>query len=402
MENKPSPSNLGAVVSVRGSVVDIRFDAHLPPIYSLLHAKDGKIAIEVLAQLDAHRVRGIALTPTQGLARGIAVEDTGGQLKAPVGKGILSRMFDVFGNAIDRQAAPADVQWRTVHRAPPALARRSTKSEIFETGIKAIDVLVPLERGGKAGLFGGAGVGKTVLLTEMIHNMIEHQKGVSIFCGIGERCREGEELYRDMKEAGVLPNMVMVFGQMPAKAEVWAVGERVHERLADAGLPLMGLFTVPNSVMAITPLVGQILVESETRQRHGEVTELHLFHNRPTSGAVYAPVSQRLLPLDEKWRRKLAELPWPTRNLPEVIGGGTATLRALIREYLFVSIFRACAESLESENASRLAAMQRADKNIDELLEDLNRTFHRLRQDGIDEELFDVISGFEALSAKKN
>jgi F-type H+-transporting ATPase subunit beta len=123
-------------------------------------------------------------------------------------------MFDVFGNTIDRQPAPSDVQWRTVHRAPPPLSKRSTKSEIFETGIKVIDVLVPLERGGKAGLFGGAGVGKTVLLTEMIHNMIGHQEGVSIFCGIGERCREGEELYRDMKEAGVLPNMVMVFGQM--------------------------------------------------------------------------------------------------------------------------------------------------------------------------------------------
>ncbi len=186
---------------------------------------------------------------------------------------------------------------------------------------------------------------------------------------------------------------------LPVKPEVWAVGERVHARLADAGLPLMGLFTVPNSVKAITPLVGQILVESETRHSQGEVTELHLFYNRPTSGAVYAPVSQRLLPLDENWRRKLAELPWPTRSLPEVMGSGTATLRALIREYLFVSLFRACAESLASENASRLAAMQRADKNIDELLEDLNGTFHRLRQSGIDEELFDVISGFEALSA---
>jgi F-type H+-transporting ATPase subunit gamma len=194
---------------------------------------------------------------------------------------------------------------------------------------------------------------------------------------------------------------VKMLAALPAKAEVWAVGERVHERLADAGLPLMGLFSVPNSVTAITPLVGQILVESEARQRHGEVTELHLFHNRPTSGAVYASVGQRLLPLDEQWQRKLAELPWPTRNLPEVMSGGTATLRALIREYLFVSIFQACAESLESENASRLAAMQRADKNIDELLEDLNRTFHRLRQDGIDEELFDVISGFEALSEQK-
>jgi F-type H+-transporting ATPase subunit beta len=215
MKDQATSANLGTVVSVRGSVVDVRFDEHLPPIYSMLRAgADKQIAIEVLAQRDARHVRGIALTPTQGLARGMAVEDTGGPLKAPVGKGILSRMFDVFGNAIDRQAAPTDVQWRTVHRAPPALARRSTKSEIFETGIKVIDVLVPLERGGKAGLFGGAGVGKTVLLTEMIHNMIGQQKGVSIFCGIGERCREGEELYRDMKAAGVLPNMVMVFGQM--------------------------------------------------------------------------------------------------------------------------------------------------------------------------------------------
>jgi len=194
---------------------------------------------------------------------------------------------------------------------------------------------------------------------------------------------------------------VKTLAALTAKPEVWAVGERVHARLADAGLPLMGLFTVPNSVKAITPLVGQILVESQTRHGQGDVSELHLFYNRPTSGAVYAPVSQRLLPLDENWRRKLGELPWPTKNLPEVMGGDTATLRALIREYLFVSLFRACAESLASENASRLAAMQRADKNIDELLEDLNGAFHRLRQSGIDEELFDVISGFEALSVEE-
>jgi hypothetical protein len=142
------------------------------------------------------------------------VENTGETLKAPVGKNILSRMFDVFGRAIDRKPEVTDVQWRPVHQLPPPLERRSTSSEIFETGIKAIDVLTPLERGGKAGLFGGAGVGKTVLLTEMIHNMVGHQRGVSIFCGIGERCREGEELYRSVKEAGVLNNMVMVFGQM--------------------------------------------------------------------------------------------------------------------------------------------------------------------------------------------
>jgi len=207
--------NLGMVISVRGSIVDVLFEKHLPPVYTLLRAgKKSQIAIEVLTQLDAHRVRGIALTPTEGLARGMAVEDTGGPLKAPVGREILSRMFDVFGNTIDRRKPPSDVQWRSIHQAPPPLMRRSTTSEIFETGIKAIDVLVPLERGGKAGLFGGAGVGKTVLLTEMIHNVVKQHQGVSIFCGIGERCREGEELYRDMKDAGVLPNTVMVFGQM--------------------------------------------------------------------------------------------------------------------------------------------------------------------------------------------
>jgi F-type H+-transporting ATPase subunit gamma len=191
---------------------------------------------------------------------------------------------------------------------------------------------------------------------------------------------------------------IKTLSALPGKSQVWAVGERVHARLADAGLPLAGLFTVPNSVKTITPLVGRILVEHETHHDRGEVTELHLFYNRPVSGAVYAPVHQRLLPLDDTWHRNLSDLPWPTKNLPEVMGEGTETLRALIREYLFVSLFRACAESLASENASRLAAMQRADKNIDELLETLHGTFHRLRQSGIDEELFDVISGFEALS----
>jgi F-type H+-transporting ATPase subunit gamma len=207
----------------------------------------------------------------------------------------------------------------------------------------------------------------------------------------------------------VTDHALKTLGSLTDKPQVWAVGERVHARLKDAGLPLVGLFTVPNSVKAITPLVGQILVQSEPRRSpsatprsgRGEVTELHLFYNRPASGAVYEPINQRLLPLDETWRRKLAQLPWPTKNLPEIMGGDIETLRALIREYLFVSLFRACAESLTSENASRLAAMQRADKNIDELLDDLNGTFHRLRQSGIDEELFDVIAGFEALSAEE-
>jgi F-type H+-transporting ATPase subunit gamma len=197
----------------------------------------------------------------------------------------------------------------------------------------------------------------------------------------------------------VAEHAVTTLAALPTKPKVWAVGERVYARLSDAGLPPVGLFTVPSSVKAITPLVGQILVESEARQSQDEITELHLFYNHPTSGAVYAPVVQRLLPLNESWRFALAERAWPTKGLPEVMGA--ATLPGLIREYLFVSLFRACAESLASENASRLAAMQRADKNIDELLEVLNGTFHRLRQSRIDEELFDVVSGFEALSIEK-
>ena len=190
---------------------------------------------------------------------------------------------------------------------------------------------------------------------------------------------------------------IKALGELPGKPRVWAVGERVHARLADAGLALLGVFAVPNSIKAIAPLIGQILVEGESRHAQGGATELHLFYNRPSSGAAYGPVAQRLLPLDESWHRALVSLPWPTVALPEVIGDRRQTLRALIREYLFVSLFRACAESLASENASRLAAMQRAEKNIEDLLESLNGTFHRLRQSSIDEELFDVTAGFEAM-----
>jgi len=195
---------------------------------------------------------------------------------------------------------------------------------------------------------------------------------------------------------------VKTLAVLPGKPEVWAVGERVHARLTDAGLKPVGLFAVPNSVQAITPLVGQIQIESEAHRAKGDYARVYVFHNRPKSGALYEPVSQRLLPLDAAWQQGLAKVPWPTKTLPEVMCGDTVTLRALIREYLFISLFRACAESLASENASRLAAMERADKNIDELLETLHGTFHRLRQTGIDEELFDVIAGFEALSVEKH
>ncbi|MGV8935066.1 MAG: F0F1 ATP synthase subunit beta [Gallionellaceae bacterium] len=306
MNSKSTSTNFGTVTSVRGSVVDIRFENLLPPIYTLLRTgNNNEISIEVLSQLDAHRVRGIALTPTQGLARGMPVQDTGGPLQTPVGKKVLSRMFDVFGNTIDRQPALTDMQWRSVHRAPPALARRSTQSELFETGIKVIDVLMPLERGGKAGLFGGAGVGKTVLLTEMIHNMVGEQEGVSIFCGIGERCREGEELYRDMKEAGVLDNMVMVFGQMNeppgarfrvghaalTMAEYFRDDERRDVlllidnifRFIQAGMEVSGLMGQMPSRLGYQPTMGTELAQLEERIANtdsGAITSIQ---------AVYVP-----------------------------------------------------------------------------------------------------------------
>ncbi|MET3900932.1 F-type H+-transporting ATPase subunit gamma [Devosia sp. UYZn731] len=194
----------------------------------------------------------------------------------------------------------------------------------------------------------------------------------------------------------VADHAIAMLANMP-KAEVWVVGERVSEPLQDAGLTMAGLLGVPLSVAGITPLVGQILVDYEAALSRGEVSQLHLVYNRPAAGAVYEPVTQRLLPLDETWRSDLKKVVWPTKALPEVMGEVRATLSEFVREYLFVSVFRACAASLASENASRLAAMQRADKNIDSLLEELSAKFHRLRQDEIDEELFDVVAGYEAM-----
>ena len=211
----PISKGRGEVVAIRGSTIDVRFSQDLPSLYErLIVGENGNVIVEVVRQLDSRTIRGIALTPTSGLRRGTMVLSTGHPLQVPVGKNLLGRVFNVFGETIDGKDPLPVGEWRSLHQMPPALARRSTDSRILPTGIKAIDLLAPLERGGKAGLFGGAGVGKTVLIAEMIHNMVKQHEGVSIFCGIGERNREAEELYRDMQAAGVLPNMVMVFGQM--------------------------------------------------------------------------------------------------------------------------------------------------------------------------------------------
>ncbi len=208
-------SGRGKVVALRSSVVDVWFPEQVPGLNIRLEVpQDPPIIIEVITQVDAHTVRGIALTPTAGLARGSEVIDTGHPIQVPVGERLLGRVFDVFGQTIDGKEPVEGGEWRSIHQSPPAMTRQSTQSEILTTGIKAIDLLAPLERGGKAGLFGGAGVGKTVLITEMINNMVSQHEGISLFCGIGERNREAEELYQDMQETGVLANTVMLFGQM--------------------------------------------------------------------------------------------------------------------------------------------------------------------------------------------
>jgi F-type H+-transporting ATPase subunit gamma len=303
MADGSASARLGVIASVRGSVVDVRFDGLLPPIHSVLRTGTTRqVVIEVLAQPDAQHVRGIALIPTLGLA------------------------------ACFRQleAAPTD---------RGASGPRST--------------------GSKGAVVFGSDQGLVGRFNEVV----------------------ADEAIRGLAELSGSPRL-------------WAVGERVHARLTAAGLTPT-LFAVPSAVEGIATLVAQILVATNEPV---EAAELWLFHNRPTSTAGYEPVRQRLLPLDDAWRRELAERPRQSGSPPEILGSARATLRALVGEYLFISLFRACAESLASENKSRLEAMQRADENIDELLEQLGGRFHRLRQSSIDEELFDVIAGFEALS----
>jgi F-type H+-transporting ATPase subunit gamma len=191
--------------------------------------------------------------------------------------------------------------------------------------------------------------------------------------------------------------MAAYLADLPGKTEVWAVGERLGSKLLDMGYPPAKRFVLPGAVEAITPLVSQILVKSEGNIDNGQFNGVYVFHNQPKIGVGCTQIAEKLLPLDEQWKQHFLNLEWPTSYIPQVAGGMKDTLLALIHEYLFSSLFKACAESLASENASRLIAMQRAEKNIEELLDNLHHDYHQLRQGLIDEELFDVISGFEAL-----
>jgi F-type H+-transporting ATPase subunit gamma len=178
---------------------------------------------------------------------------------------------------------------------------------------------------------------------------------------------------------------------------LWTIGERIQARLADTELTLTNHFTLPNTLAAITPLVGEILLALESGYEQGDISEVYLFHHQPQSRDHYSPSKLRILPLDHHWRDRFTNIQWPNKNLPDVVGNTQQTLLAFVHEYLFVSLFRTCAESLASENASRLLAMQRAEKNINEMLDTMQHHFHRLRQSGIDEELFDLVAGFEVL-----
>jgi len=189
--------------------------------------------------------------------------------------------------------------------------------------------------------------------------------------------------------------------KMGGELRVWAIGERVYTRLIDSGIKVTGLFAVPVSVKSITPFVAEVLTKCETGHGQDDESEIHLFYNKLKSASSYTQVDLRLLPLDTEWLKTMTEIEWPTENIPQVLGNVNEILRAFIREYLFISVFRVCAESLASENTSRLIAMQRAEKNITEMLSSLSGAFHELRKDGIDAELFDVIAGFEMLNKNK-
>lgn len=288
MESGSADVNRGTVVSVRGSVVDARFPHHLPELYNLVLAgEDRDVAIEVLSHESEEVVRGIALRYGRGLSRGSLVVDTGGPVRIGVGRELLGRVLNVFGEPMDDRGELSLQDRRPIHRRGVPLIDQGRGSGILETGIKAIDLLSPLERGGKAGLLGGAGVGKTVLIMELIRNIVVSHEGVSLFCGIGERNREAEELYRELRETGVIDNTVLVLGQMDespgARFRVGHTGLTVAEyfrddehqdvlllidnifRFVQAGQEVSGLMGRLPSRVGYQPTLGSELSELQER-----------------------------------------------------------------------------------------------------------------------------------------
>lgn len=236
--------NTGTITEIIGPVVDVHFEKDRPAIQDALtieaNENHGAITLEVASHLGLDRVRTIAMKETAGLARGEKAIATGAPISVPVGEAALGRLFNVLGEAIDGKGAiPASVKRLPIHRMPPTFDEQTTKAEIFETGIKAIDLMIPFLKGGKVGLFGGAGVGKTVIIQELIHNVASNHGGYSVFAGVGERVREGNDLYHEMEESGVLDKTALVFGQMNevpgARARIALTGLTQAEYFRDEG-----------------------------------------------------------------------------------------------------------------------------------------------------------------------
>ncbi|MFM2340343.1 MAG: synthase subunit beta [Candidatus Parcubacteria bacterium] len=242
MTNKTSNGSVGIITQIIGPVVDVHFKDGVPSLLNALTVKkeDGEtLTLEVAQHVGLDRVRAIAMQDTQGLTRGMDVVDTGAAISVPTGEASLGRLFNVLGHTLDGQGEVKGGTMRAIHQEAPAFVDQSTKTEVFETGIKSVDLLAPFIKGGKVGLFGGAGVGKTVLIQELIHNVASEHGGYSVFAGVGERVREGNDLYHEMKDSGVLDKTALVFGQMNevpgARARVGLTGLTMAESLRDQG-----------------------------------------------------------------------------------------------------------------------------------------------------------------------
>jgi len=260
--------NTGKIIQIVGVVVDVEFAGELPSIYDALLIQQPKrtVTLEVAQHLDEHTVRAIALSSTDGLRRGDEVAATGAPISVPVGEATQGRMFNVVGDAIDGKDFPAGSKRASIHRKAPPLDEQSSKSEVLETGIKVIDLIAPLIKGGKAGLFAGAGVGKTVLITELINNIAKFHSGNSVFAGVGERTREGNDLYYEMEEAGVLAKTSLVFGQMNeppgARLRVALSGLTMAEAFRDEGKDVLlfidNIFRFTQAGAEVSALLGRL------------------------------------------------------------------------------------------------------------------------------------------------
>ena len=264
-------TNVGKITQIIGAVLDVKFmEGHLPEINDAIEIqrKDGgKLTVEVSQHLGDDTVRCIAMGPTDGLVRGMDAVATGGPISVPVGEATLGRMFNVLGEPIDEVEAPKDVEYMPIHRKAPAFEEQATSTEMLETGIKVVDLLCPYQKGGKTGLFGGAGVGKTVLIQELIHNIATEHGGYSVFTGVGERTREGNDLYYEMKESGVIDKTCMVFGQMNeppgARMRVGLTGLTMAEYFRDKGgkdvlLFIDNIFRFTQAGSEVSALLGRV------------------------------------------------------------------------------------------------------------------------------------------------